>query len=53
MAQPEIGLPSPLPDSPDHWYMIQACADANQDGRYARFAATSRSGEVGSENEGE
>jgi prepilin-type N-terminal cleavage/methylation domain-containing protein len=52
MAQPELAMPK-LPDNPDHWYVIQACADADGDGRYARFAATSLNGEVGSENEGE
>jgi hypothetical protein len=36
-----------------HWYLIQATADVDEDGVHAWYAASSFTGEVASENEGE
>jgi general secretion pathway protein G len=41
------------PASSDHWYVIQAIADANNDGLYSKFIASSLRGEVYRENEGD
>ena len=41
------------PTNADHWYVIQAIADANSDGVYAKFVASSIRGDVFRENEGD
>lgn len=39
--------------NPEHWYVIQAIADADNDGVYSKFLASSIRGDVYRENEGE
>jgi prepilin-type N-terminal cleavage/methylation domain-containing protein len=41
------------PPNPDHWYVIQAIADGNGDGKYSKFIASSIRSDVGRENEGD
>jgi type II secretory pathway pseudopilin PulG len=49
-----VGMKQPAWEVPvEPWYLIQAQADTNGDGVTARFAASSFTGEIYSENEGE
>ncbi|HVU05369.1 MAG TPA: prepilin-type N-terminal cleavage/methylation domain-containing protein [Polyangiaceae bacterium] len=50
-ATPSGGLS--FPASVDHWYVIQAIADADGDGVYAKFIASSFRPDVASDHEGE
>ena len=41
------------PDTGNHWFVLQAIADADGDGTYAKFVSSSIRGDVFRENEGE